>query len=326
MSDRKIHLLGPVGPATLKGSLDALSGDRVLSGGTVIDLRNGKRTTPKLHGPGPGGTKPRVYDGALSGSTVVFLLNNGAVWAINLDTGKETKLRGPEMSAGKVVAAIGTVSVYGNEAGWTVSPALGKGPKQTAIRPVDASNDATALPSGLSPTIQVTSDGILTQTMTGDWQLRDDSGAVTEDLGSDIQDPHVNSSVVEFRRPDGTAMVAPLTTVTTHQPWSLGAPLAPKHFTLGKRWISYQPFSAALTSCVLSIRGHGHNVAHVPCRPAEMALGDAFVKWDGLHRHHKVRTGRYHWRLVAANSAGPVLSDHGNSTTITGTIRVRRAH
>lgn len=306
----------------------ALSGDRLLTSKKVVDLRTGKSVTPKLRGPAPTGGSLRVIAMSLWGNTLAFAETDGGVWVKDLATGKETRVN--SVNANGHPVPTGSVSVYGDYVGWAFPKTIGKNgtPAQAAYRDFTTMSPAVAVtgvnvPSGVT----LTSDGVMTQTEEGEWLLTPYRGGDVVDLGSDLLEPQVESSVLAYVDPTGAPLVAALPTAVVNQPRSLGDSIAPKHFTAkpGHKWTSYQPFSAALTRCKVAIRHKGHAVAHLSCKAADMKLGDVLVHWNGKNdAGHRVRAGHYSWRTKVSNSAGSGLKSGGAAQPLTGTIAVHR--
>lgn len=342
-----MSLIGSAGAFTLKAAQlswgnstaltsGTLSGDRLVymhnEAWTLFDLRTGRRSliVGDHHG--------KVVGAALWGNTLAYAEHNGSVWSRDLATGAETRVR-PALPQDRHVAPA-YVFAYGDEVGWDFPE--GKG-AQAGFRDVAAGTPAVRLPVP-DAIAQLTDNGVLylrcpnspsaldcidSPVETGSWWFRAYQGSARRVLA---QFPQISVMAIDdglsvYLTQDGEAGIAPLPDATTVEPRSLGAPIAPTAFvaTHHRRWRSYQPYSAPLTTCSVAIRHHRVVIRRLSCSVKEMKTGDVLVRWDGTTTSgHLASAGRYTWTAHLGNTAGAALGPSGQARIPRGSIRLTR--
>ncbi|HEX3706288.1 MAG TPA: hypothetical protein VHV76_06625 [Mycobacteriales bacterium] len=328
-SDRILrHVVTPVAVSTVRqpvndGSDLQLSGNRVLDGQRLTNVATGKSHTVLA------GTK---FGSAIAlwGNYLGYIKADGSVWRRNLVTHHEVRLVKPATDTRKVEGPVGSVFLYGDHVAWQYNYRdRSHGNEHHVDGYVDVRHPSavTGLPHGFAVTA-ATSDGLVISTgYAASFELLGyQKGAVPVPvpLVGPIDSVAVDSSVMTWLD-DGVVRSAPLP-IVPDQPRALGAPIAPASLlqALDSVWAAYFPYSAALTSCSLTITRGSTVLRVLACDARAMTSGGAVVIWDGQNAAgHTVKSGKVTWRLTAANADGPALAPNGALHPLTGTIQVR---
>lgn len=323
----------------VKSGSVSVSGNRVLYRSTALPgFRHGRfmlldaatgRTEPvpvlnhALH------DDPNLAVSAIWGNYIAYI-DREVLSRLNLKDGKSLRV-----SAKTSGSNDGGPYVYGRYVGWhSTTGDITGGTGRGYYRDLATSAPAVALPTGTF-IWALTNTGIVTD-RTNDWHDVG-NGNLTPNTyylrryasGSDdktiLTAPHaqggaqVSDSVLAWL--DATRVVrAALLAPTPITPLSLGAPYAPRRFELarGARWQPDVRFSAALSSCRLTISHDGTTVRSLPCAPQAMAVGDAMVSWNGRDRAgNRATVGTYQWTVTVKGTSA--VSKH-----VSGQLQVSR--
>jgi hypothetical protein len=320
-----LHAVTPVGDRVVRIS-DAdwdrwqLSGDRLYDGeSTITDLITGKTSrVPKCATAGA----------ALWGNYLAYLAVDGSVWRKNLSTGHAVEVVKPVASYRKNEGPQGEVELYGDHVAWSYRYTDKKLKNHVVNSYVDLSTPTHVQQPPPGYTVHaLTSDGaVFWNDEAGQFKFAGyGAGSKPTDLAGPTDDVAIDSSVMTWLN-DGVVESAPLP-VVADQPRALGAPVAPASIasSTSASWAAYFPYSAALTSCSLRITRGSSLLRTLPCDPADMSSGGAYITWDGRKSDGKrVTAGAVSWTLTAANDDGPSLAPGGAAKPLTGTIRVVR--
>lgn len=279
----------------------------------------------------------RLVSAAIWGNEAAFIDHRGRVWWRNLATGKTHRLQAPLPDSRYLV---GLVSVYDNVVGWDTlwRSDDGRPNIRAHYRNIATMAPATALPARDVIT-QVSSDGLVVQRFpdpshidlfgggytTATWQLMPYDGTDRQQIATypAATQVTVDNGVIAYLDANQQPQTLPVAHPTSTAPISLGDPVAPTTFTdtSTNRWTTFQAFSRPLTSCAITIRRSGTEVARLRCDPNAMNTGDAYAQWNGRNRSdQRVKPGRYTWRITAKNEIGHVTNPDGNA--LHGAIRV----
>lgn len=267
---------------------------------------------------------------ALFGNYLALLKSDGTVWRRNLATGKTREVASP-VPTGYTFGG-GGVSIYGNYIGWDENFFKGgTGGHSYAYRNVRTMSKPVPIGGGVETTVLagLTSDGaVVARHADGlpHYVLRRYGNGNIVDLTSDagFAGVSVDESRLLWIDHTGVGRVASLPHVPD-PPTYLGNGLARHSFTTGsgRRWTTYLPTSASLSSCHVIIRSGSTVVRRLACQAAGRRLGDGVISWDGRDgTGHLVPAGTYGWQFVAGNADGKLRLPAGNVGTVRGRVVV----